>query len=166
MARFKSTGSVSWHGVEFKPDADGEVVVPNEAVGELQSHGLVLVEGSFAEVPMPSEALTAAAQLRQQLEEALAKVRALTEENGILQRDVRQKDARIRELEAMSGPEVDEKSNTDANAPKFGAMTVEQMEAFAAEHKLDVDLSKGSIPVKRSALKSAFEALQRRLSGN
>ena len=165
MAKFKSAGSASWSGVEFFPDEKGEITVPREAVDTLKEHGLVLVEGTDHIVPMPSEAASVLSQLEGTIAELKARVRSLEEENIELARDKRALLARVTELEGLNGPATDDKANTDANNPRFGAMTVEQMEAFKAEHGLEVDLTKGSIPVKRSALRESWEAAKKKLRG-
>jgi hypothetical protein len=35
--------SVSWHGVNFAVDENGQIDVPEEAAAELTSHGLVML---------------------------------------------------------------------------------------------------------------------------
>lgn len=170
MPKFRSAGSISFGGIEYKPNEDGEVIVPMAAKDDLLAHGLTLISNTDDDIPMPPEAESAFINITAQRDALQRQVAELKDQNLLLVQTNRAYRDRVDELEGLNGPGTDDPSNTDPMAPKFGAMTLDQLRAFIDDQGLNapdvpyaidiVAFGKGSIPVKRSLVKKAYEAKQ------
>lgn len=92
--------SCSFAGVSFERDGDGSFDVPEEAVGELLSHGFTPTKEPKPPAPEPvsvavhADALRELVAVKQDRDEKGGKIDALTSERNALE-------SRVRELEAQ-----------------------------------------------------------------